>query len=350
LDASVSSGLIDIYLSQKKYPEALAEIDKRIAAGLDASDSGDVPALQGRRSEALEVLGRYKEALQAQRVSEKVRNYESGEEIHKQIALVEGKYKTREKQKAIDALSRTNSLQQRWLIAVITLLCLTVLLTILALLQYRRQRRATKLISQQAERLQWLMKEIHHRVKNNLQVVISLIHMQLQKQSNGIAESILNDTMTRIHSIALIHQKLYQNNNQETVAVQDYLGQLLKAIIAVYGQARAVIESEVELDIDTAVILGMVVSELATNSCKHARMPSRELQINVQVNKSTEAYNMRYCDNGPGIPERPNTDTMGMQIIHLMVRQMGGIIEWNNEDGACCRIQFKDEAQRKLIA
>jgi two-component sensor histidine kinase len=350
LDASISSGLIDIYLSQKKYPEALSEIDRRIAKGLDASDSGDIPALQGRRSEALEALGRYREALQAQRVSEQVKNYESGEEIHRQVALIEGKYRTREKERAIETLSRTNTVQQRWLIVVISLLCLTILLTILSLLQYRRQRRATKLISHQAERLQWLMKEVHHRVKNNLQVVISLIHMQLLQQDNGPAESLLNDTVTRIHSIALIHQKLYQNNNQETVAVKDYLDQLLQAIVAVHGQATAAISSEIELDIDTAVILGMVVSELTTNSCKHARLPDRDLQIDIRVDRASEGYTMRYCDNGPGIPEKPAANTMGMQIIHLMVRQMAGAIDWSNKDGACCHIQFKDEAQRKLTA
>ena len=347
---NIYSSYADLYQKTGYYTYALQAIDSGDAIMQRNDISILKPTFILLRASVLAKMGDYAPAMAAQRLGDSLKEVASGEVATKQIAELETKYKTKEQQASIRVLSRTNVLQRNWLIAVLGLLGVAVILGIVALVQYRKQRRANAVTQRQAERLQWLMKEIHHRVKNNLQVITSLISMQLRRDSKLPAERVLRDTMMRIQSITIIHQKLYQHNEKESVNMTEYSEQLAHAVLAVHGVATVHVDSDVWLDVDTAVMLGLVLAELITNSCKHARVEGKGLELAISITIENEGYRLRYCDNGPGLPEEMGKGTMGMQIIALMTRQMGGVIEWTRKGGVCCTIHFKDEAQRKAMA
>jgi two-component sensor histidine kinase len=348
---NIYSAYAELYAFQEKYPEALKILDSGIVLMKEKGINALMPSFQINRAKAFYNMERYKEALAAYGIADSLFAELKEGELQKKIAELETKYKTREQETSIRTLSRTASIQQQWLLIVVLVLLVAIGLGIFALIQYRRQKRANKVISSQAERLQWLMKEIHHRVKNNLQVITSLINMQLRKNDHPDVTRLLSDTVTRIQSIAIIHQKLYQDKEQEVVLLADYIQQLAKAIQAVHGPATVNVQTEIMLDIDTAVLLGLVITELITNSCKHARKADESLVIAIEVTRMEEGYRMIYRDNGPGLPElQGNNRSMGMQLISLMIRQMAGTAQWMNQDGLVCTLYFKDELQRKQIA
>ena len=348
---NVYSAYAELYAFQEKYPEALRMLDSGIVLMKEKGINALMPSFQISRAKAYYNMGRYKEALKAYGISDSLFAVLKDAEQQKKISELETKYETREKETSIRTLSRTASIQQQWLLIVIFLLIAAIGLGIFALVQYRRQKKANKTISSQAERLQWLMKEIHHRVKNNLQVITSLINMQLRKNDHPYVERLLTDTVNRIQSIAIIHQKLYQHEEQEVVVLADYIQQLAKAIHGIHGAATINVQTDLLLDIDTAVLLGLVITELITNSCKHARSTDKDLVINITITTDAEDYIMVYADNGPGLPEQQeNNRSMGMQLISLMVRQMSGSAKWTNNNGLVCTLRFKDEQQRKRIA
>lgn len=345
------SAYAELYAFQEKYPEALMVLDSGIAVMKEKGINALMPNFQINRAKAFYNMGRYKEALKAYGISDSLFAVLKEDELQKKIVELETKYKTREQETSIRTLSRTASIQQAWLLVVVLVLIAAISLGVIALVLYRRQKRANTIISQQAERLQWLMKEIHHRVKNNLQVITSLINMQLRKNDDPNVASLLTDTITRIQSIAIIHQKLYQDKEQEAVLLAEYIQQLAKAIQAVHGAATIEVQTDIMLDIDTAVMLGLVLTELITNSCKHARRTTDNLIINIDIAMDGADYRMIYRDNGPGLPERQgNHRSMGMHLIGLMVRQMGGAAQWTNDNGLVCTLHFKNETQRKQIA
>lgn len=345
------SAYAELYAFQEKYPEALAVLDSGIAIMKEKGISALMPSFQINRAKAFYNMGRYKDALKAYGISDSLFAVLREDELQKKIAELETKYKTREQETSIRTLSRTASIQQQWLLVVAGVLMVAVGLGIFALVQYRRQKRANKIIYSQAERLQWLMKEIHHRVKNNLQVITSLINIQLRKNDDPNVARLLTDTITRIQSIAIIHQKLYQDKEQESVMLSEYVQQLAKAIQAVHGAATIHVQTDIMLDIDTAVMLGLVLTELITNSCKHARNAGGDLVIHINIVMVENGYRMIYRDNGPGLPERQGSNrSMGMHLIGLMVRQMGGAAQWTNDNGLVCTLHFKNEIQRRQIA
>ncbi len=347
---NIYSSYVDIYHDQHDARAAMAALDSGLAMMRRLDINTLVPGFLATKAELLEEQGDYKGALRLQRISDSLKNVAYGEQTRQQIAELETKYKTREQQASIQSLSRTTRQQRQWLVAVLALLALSTGFGTAAMIQFRRQRRANRVISEQAEKLEWLMKEIHHRVKNNLQVITSLINMQLRQNTTPGAERLLADTASRIQSIALIHQKLYQHKEQEQVFMQDYIQMLAQSLIELHGDAQIDIEAGTYLDIDTAVLLGLTLTELITNSCKYARQPGQPLQISIAIQQLGAGYKLLYRDNGPGITEASEQPTMGLRIIRLMTQQLKGQISSANKGGVVYAIDFKDERQRKQVA
>ncbi len=341
-----------MYQEEGRYAKAIARFDSGIRLMEQTGITALLPAFQLGRGEAFQASGDHRQALRAYVTADSMLAALREESVRKEIAALETRYQTREKEAAIQNLSRTTMQQRAWLIGVGGLLALTVVLGTFAGLQYRKQRRANQLVAAQAEYLGWLMKEIHHRLKNNLQVITSLINMQIRKGVTPETEQVLSDTVMRIHAIALIHQKLYQHTAQETVSLEPYLRLLVDSIQSVHGPAQADIRTLLQLDTSTVVLLGLLLTELITNSYKHGRQPDRELHITIELTATPDGYRLLYTDNGPGMPQPVSlpAKTMGTTIIQLMARQLGGHFVFENKAGLRGTLLFKDEAQRRQQA
>ncbi len=196
-----------------------------------------------------------------------------------------------------------------------------------------------------------LLKEIHHRVKNNLQIISSLLKLQARHTKDIESTIMFKDSQDRITSMALIHEQLYQSKDLSNIDFGAYIRQLADSLLRSFGQESRRITVDIDSDniflgIDTAVPCGLIINELVSNSLKYAFSEHEKGVISIinrLVNKNK--IEMVIKDNGSGIPEDldfRNTETFGLQLItDLVEHQLAGEIEINQDKGTAFRIRFK---------
>jgi two-component sensor histidine kinase len=222
----------------------------------------------------------------------------------------------------------------------------------------QRTQQLKQSLSEQAELLlekDVLMKEIHHRVKNNLQVISGLLELQGKTVPDEAAREALMEGRNRVRSIALIHQNLYQLENLSGIELRQFVQDLCRQVESVFRKGDAVpIEIDVPalyLDIDSAVPLGLIMNELLSNSFKYAFTGGLGGRIQLAIRVISEGkYELRYRDSGPGLPEGfdlARSGTLGMQLIYDLSRQIGGSVRYVFDEGASFIIIFTNRDFRK---
>ncbi len=203
---------------------------------------------------------------------------------------------------------------------------------------YNKNKRISLLnisINARLEERDTLLKEIHHRVKNNLQVVTSLLNLQSRYIQDIEVKSMLRYSQYRIQSMALLHETLYKSNDLSKINYSDYLNQLVSGLIVSMKGSNNKIELKLDIDdvffnIDTSIPLGLVINEIITNSLKYAFI-NDEGVISIQLKKlKNNNYLLNIGDNGKGIPENISfrtTNTLGLKLVHKLVLQLQGNIE-----------------------
>jgi two-component system, sensor histidine kinase PdtaS len=178
-----------------------------------------------------------------------------------------------------------------------------------------------------------LLKEIHHRVKNNLQVISSLLHMQAMATTDDLAQNILRESQTRVKSMALVHERLYQSADFSGIDFVDYLPTMARELLRAYGRRDIQLSVDVEpihLWIDTAIPLGLIASELVSNSLKHAFPERRRGEITIELHKvSDNEAQLVVSDNGAGFPSATDLHairSMGMTLVLGLTKQIDGSI------------------------
>lgn len=199
-------------------------------------------------------------------------------------------------------------------------------------------------------RIETLIKEIHHRVKNNLQVVASLLRLQSGTIADESLQQVFAQSQSRVASMALIHEKLYKGDDLAQVDLSNYIKELFTELIHLNKvreniRYRTAIDQDLVLDLDTMVPLGLILNELITNSFKHAFKNGREGFIDLRIHRSDgKHFDLHYADNGGGItPERANADTgtLGRGLIDSLVEQLNGFITMESDDtGTRYQIRF----------
>jgi two-component sensor histidine kinase len=200
-----------------------------------------------------------------------------------------------------------------------------------------------------------LVKEVHHRVKNNFQIVSSLLELQTNDIEDEKALQLIEDGQNRLRSMAIIHQKLYQNKDG-LIDFNDYITLLVKELTSLYASDKK-IEVHIDInkiffDIDTAIPLGLIINELVTNAYKYAYKEKSEGNLNVSIHKTNESFTLKVWDDGPGLKPKPNFDkieTTGLRLVKLLAKQIHGNIEYQNASGAHFEIVFKDTKTRKTV-
>jgi len=201
-----------------------------------------------------------------------------------------------------------------------------------------------KEILEQRDHLEILLKEVHHRVKNNLQVISSLLSLQQNSITDEKMISILDVSKARVEAIALIHQNLYSNNRGNQVDFNAYLSDLVHSQQIIQSNIKCSINSNhIILDLDTAVPLGIIISEMMTNSVKHAFKETEKPNIDITFIEKGKEYNMYFKDNGIGLPQDfdlNHSESLGMVIISALIDQIEGELSFSNDSGAFFKIVF----------
>lgn len=215
-----------------------------------------------------------------------------------------------------------------------------------------------KEIERALEQKEVLLKEIHHRVKNNLQLISSLLDLQVGTISDQEAVSALEEGKARVQAIALIHARLYQTDTMVTVQIDEYLEDLCRYFqsLPVNGHTVQFVRntSHLEFDIDTSVPLGLILNELITNSYKHAFPNRADPMIRIGIQEIDKGfYELCYQDNGIGLPEDINlrkSKSLGYRMIRTLVSQLLGKLSYEKDDfGSRFTIQFRDTETRKAL-
>lgn len=282
--------------------------------------------------------GRYDSALLYKELETSVADSLNNIEKTAQIAESQTKFETGKKEVRITELSAMNRAKQQrmWWMAAGVLILST--LTGLFILQNHRLQRQKKQIAEQSDRLQWMMKELHHRVKNNLQIVSSLLNLQSYRLKDEESVSAIRESQLRVQAMSLMHQRLYQVDDVSMVNFRLYLDDLVDTLMRAYGYNSddfdlSITVQEELLDVDTVMPMGLLVNEIITNSFKYAYPAVERPALQIRLEKQGKKLQLDISDNGPGIPEKSATDGFGRKLIRALSQQMKATYSVNADHG-----------------
>lgn len=213
------------------------------------------------------------------------------------------------------------------------------------------KKRNENLVKESLEEKKLLLKEIHHRVKNNLQIVSSLLNLQADAVRDCQHQEVFLNSQRRIAALSIVHEILYEQERFSNLSVRDYLGRLLNSLISFINDSGETIEvrsyfDDINLFPDQAVIFGLLVNELVTNSIKILIKHPGPKKINIELIKNSETFYLLVKDSGPGFPVPfypEELETLGIKLILALSEQIEGKVSFYNENGAVVKIQWKPQ-------
>lgn len=193
-----------------------------------------------------------------------------------------------------------------------------------------------------------LLKEIHHRVKNNLQVISSLLKLQSGYVKDEETLALFQDGYNRVRSMALIHENLYRSPDLGRIDVADYISNLTRNLLSSYSRSDRLLDLQLDvehhwLDVDTAIPCGLIINELVSNSFKYAFERRKKGQVDVKLTQGKGKFILIVKDNGVGLPadfDIIEADSLGLQLVLNLTAQLGGDISLERSQGTCFKITF----------
>jgi len=234
-----------------------------------------------------------------------------------------------------------------WFYALYALLLLSTIFLIFSVrLRQVKLKEKNEYFEKQNEEKKAVIKEIHHRIKNNLQVVISLLRMQSSKVKDDKVIDMFKETQKRILSMALLHEKMQQDDDLKGINVQEHLITLISGLIKSYAVGKdinlKVDIDEIDLGMETLTPLGLIVNELITNSLKHGFADKRKGLITVQIKQlKNVSFEMLIGDDGVGFNPKEKSSNLGTKLIEIFIKQLSGTITLLNQPGTMYKINFK---------
>lgn len=210
------------------------------------------------------------------------------------------------------------------------------------------QKRAEDEIKASLREKEAMMREIHHRVKNNLQIVSSLLRLQSRSIKSKTMKDTFEIAQNRIKSMALIHEVLYLSENLDKINFSDYIKRITNHLFAMFSRKAKKIQLELDvgefyLDIDKAIPCGLIINELVSNAFKHAFPDGNSGKIQVHLDNKLDKYTIVVKDTGAGFPDDvdlENTETLGLQLVNDLVKQIDGSYKMQIDGGTIFKITF----------
>jgi len=246
---------------------------------------------------------------------------------------------------------------QRWVI-LISMLILSSLLALVAWFVKADELKARKhsqemmktneMLEQGIDEKELLLREVHHRVKNNLTIISSFLNLQSYQTDDKMAIEMLSESKNRVHSMALVHENLYQNDNLTSIDFAEYTGKLIGDLMRSHGSrcrdVRVTTDiDDISLSLDTLIPCGLIMNELINNSFKYAVGDTPDPEIRIMLKGKDNKVTLTVGDNGPGLPEDEDlkaSKSLGLKIVASLVKQLKGQVEIDRTRGTEFNISF----------
>jgi two-component sensor histidine kinase len=294
--------------------------------------------------------GQTKKALQYLEKYVEVKEKYLSESVQETVNDLEKKYETELKEKKITLLELNNkeaeialisSKNQRTLFVLAAVVLLIVTVFLYMLFSQKRSSLAQREI---------LLKEIHHRVKNNLQIISSLLNQQSRYTDDESVIEAVKESRNRVKSMAMIHQKLYQEDNLTGVSISDYIGNLTESLFTSYGVDHEQINLEMDidnlnLDIDTIIPMGLILNELISNALKYAFPDNQNGELLISLKQAQDNLILLIEDDGVGIGEDydlKKSKSFGLKLVNSLCRKLNASIVIDNSNGTSISLQISD--------
>lgn len=240
----------------------------------------------------------------------------------------------------------------------IGLVVLSLLLAGVLFFFFLQKNKANQKIEEQRQKIEValsekeaLLREIHHRVKNNLQVISGLLELQDARNDNPDTKKLVDEAQNRIKSMSITHEMLYQTSDLAAINVEEYVSRLVQSVESSFA-SQVHVKKEFQLsgvyfNIDTIIPLGLILNELLTNSYKYAFFSGRDNQLALSIQRKGASWEMIYGDNGNGLPAEitniGSQKSFGLRLINMLVRQLKGKTEYWFNNGAYFIISFQEK-------
>jgi len=226
---------------------------------------------------------------------------------------------------------------------------------LVSLIDISDRKKAENEIKESLKEKEALLREIHHRVKNNMQIISSLLSLQSNEVSDREMLKFYKETENRLHAMALVHENLYQSTDLSHIDLEGYLENLVEDLIYSYGGSISSIQTDIEvpkieLNLETAIPLGLIINELVSNSIKHA-FPENKGTVKIKLDIDPDQnLDLMVGDNGVGLPEDINIGSIqkfGLKLVQALTSQLDGELTIEGKTGTCFHIKFRELEYKK---
>ena len=349
LVAMANINIGNAYIQLKKPHQAKPYLDKALSLSREFKSLEREIGATKAMTNYFAAVGQFKEGLSMHEVHLALKDSLFNEEKDKAMVEATTRFETNKKQQKIDLLNAQNEVQKiklnqsrRQSLFYITGILGLGLLALVLFYAFQTKKKSL------AEK-ELLLREIHHRVKNNLQVVTSLLNIQQRRIKDPEAITAIQESKNRVESMALIHQSLYQNNDLSNINSHDYIHQLVEYIFKTYSIDKNKINynikvEPIKMDMDTLIPLGLILNELINNAIKHAFSEKEGGTISIVMNEQKKKIMLQVSDNGIGMPDEQklrSSNSFGFKMIQAFVKKLNATLNILYEKGTTLQIAFE---------
>jgi two-component sensor histidine kinase/predicted Zn-dependent protease len=339
-----------MYNLQGRFSTAIESLKKSLdIIEVDFGDKYFLSQLYENLARAYAGNHNYKDAMEAFSEYDRLKDELFTEQAEQKISNVQTRFEMAKRDDTIldqkEQLKKQKTSQT--LISVIAILLFLLLLVLY--ITFQNNKRKNELLEKQNKEKEFLLKEIHHRVKNNLGIISSLLDLQSAEIRDPKVVEAIHESQNRVYSMSMIHQKLYQGKNLSAVEMKDYFMELSDHILDSFGLKNRIEFTfnmeEIELDVDMAIPLGLIVNELITNSLKHAFPKDMRGRVDLYFRRTeNNTIRLEVTDNGVGIDrivqDKNKEGGFGTKLIGLLVQQLDATINRRDDEGTAVLIEF----------
>ena len=342
----------DLYCSSGDEAKSLHFLTEAIELSLQVRNKEELAKCYKVLANCYESRNDESKALYYYKLNEALQDAIFNEEKFKAMALVQARFEFNNKTRQMEAIQRESIGEERriryfWIVIAL----LTLGLSIVTWLAYRTKLRANEALKKQNDEKDVLIKEVHHRVKNNLQLINSLLNLQRDKVEDLETKKALTESSNRVKSMAMVHQKLYQEADVSRIDFEDYLNELIEYLATGLQpfdvQVKYNVECEkINFNLQTAIPLGLIINEVITNSLKYAFAARKTGTITIKAVNEPGLVFILVTDDGVGLPQDldpSKSNTLGMHLIRLLARQIKAEIKVRTGKGTKFEIKLKPD-------